>query len=229
MTDADLAAMNAKLKENTSIRVLDLSSNTDLDATTTISCLQDMMSVNRTIEYLGLSKLNLTSEAARPIFDSIGRFPFPEDQVADQQAALKARDAIIEKNKKLKASKKPEEPVPQVDTIEQITRVTEAGEEVEEWVTVKNPQLRHLNLCMNKIDDELERELASIIERTPEDFTMTLSANMITEDVVGRLHNKISALHRAAVDKQVAAAEAAGETENLPSADTSIHLRRLAV
>ena len=119
--------------------------------------------------------------------------------------------------------------MPHVDTIEQITRVTEAGEEVEEWVTVKNPQLRHLNLCMNKIDDELEGELASIIERTPEDFTMTLSANAITEDAVERLHNKISALHRALVDKQVAAAEAAGESENLPSADASIHLRRLAV
>ena len=84
MTDADLAAMNGKLKENTSIRVLDLSSNVDLDAKTTIASLQDMMSVNRTIEYLGLSKLNLDSEAVRPIFDSIGRFPFPEDQVADQ-------------------------------------------------------------------------------------------------------------------------------------------------
>ena len=54
---------------------------------------------------------------------------------------------------------------------------------------------------MNAIDDDLEAELASIIERTPEDFTMTLSANKVTEDVVERLHNKISALHRAAVDK----------------------------
>lgn len=73
---------------------------------------------NRSLEYLGLSKLNLSAELITPIFDMIGRFPFPEDQVENQLAELKKRDAIIEKNKKLKASKKPEEPVPQLDNIE---------------------------------------------------------------------------------------------------------------
>jgi len=47
-----------------------------------------------------------------PLFELFGRFPFPEDQVENQLAELKKRDAIVEKNKKLKASKKPEEPVP---------------------------------------------------------------------------------------------------------------------
>lgn len=36
-------------------------------------------------------------------------------------AKIKARDQTIEKNKKLKASKKPEEPVPILDNIEQAT------------------------------------------------------------------------------------------------------------
>jgi len=40
------------------------------------------------------------------------------------------RDKIIEKNKKLKASKKPEEPVPQIDNIEKVSRVLESGEEI---------------------------------------------------------------------------------------------------
>jgi hypothetical protein len=51
---------------------------------------------------------------------------------------MDARDKILEKNKKLKASKKPEEPVPSVETIEKISRVNEDGVEVSEWVTVKN-------------------------------------------------------------------------------------------
>jgi hypothetical protein len=72
----------------------------------------DAMTANRSLEYLGLSKLNLTSEMITPIFDMIGRFPFPEDQVENQLAEIKKKDAIIEKNKKLKASKKAEEPVP---------------------------------------------------------------------------------------------------------------------
>lgn len=61
---------------------------------------------------MGLSKLNLETPAILPMFDLFGRFPFPEDQVENQLAELKKKDAIIEKNKKLKASKKPEEPVP---------------------------------------------------------------------------------------------------------------------
>jgi len=39
----------------------------------------DAMTANRSLEYLGLSKLSLTSEMIIPIFDMIGRFPFPED------------------------------------------------------------------------------------------------------------------------------------------------------
>lgn len=62
---------------------------------------------------------------------------------------MDSRDKILEKNKKLKASKKPEEPVPHVEIIEKISRINEDGVEVSEWVTVKNAQFRHLNLCMN--------------------------------------------------------------------------------
>ena len=64
------------------------------------------------IEYFGLSKLGLETNEVLPLFELFGRFPFPEDQVENQLAELKKRDAIVEKNKKLKASKKPEEPVP---------------------------------------------------------------------------------------------------------------------
>jgi hypothetical protein len=31
------------------------------------------------MEYFGLSKLDLTTEDVLPMFDLIGRFPFPED------------------------------------------------------------------------------------------------------------------------------------------------------
>jgi hypothetical protein len=70
------------------------------------------MTANRALEYLGLSKLNLEAANVLALFDGIGRFPFPADEVENQLAELKKRDAILEKNKKLKASKKAEEPVP---------------------------------------------------------------------------------------------------------------------
>lgn len=66
------------MKNNSTIKVIDFSSNRDLGKIS-IESLLDVMTINRTLEYLGLSKLNLTTEMVIPIFDMIGRFPFPED------------------------------------------------------------------------------------------------------------------------------------------------------
>ena len=78
-----------------------------------------MLDVNRSLEYVGLAKCSLHAAHAAKLFEQIGRIPFPQEQVEAHQAKIKARDGIIEKNKKLKASKKPEEPVSQLDMIEQ--------------------------------------------------------------------------------------------------------------
>ncbi len=66
------------MKNNSTIKVIDFSSNRDLGKIS-IESLLDVMTINRSLEYLGLSKLNLTTEMVIPIFDMIGRFPFPED------------------------------------------------------------------------------------------------------------------------------------------------------
>lgn len=182
LTDIDVQHISESLKSS-SIKVLDISSNPNLDREY-VDWLCEAMQSCRSLEYLGLSKLNLSTELVLPIFDQIGRFPFPEDQVENQLAELKKRDAIIEKNKKLKASKKPEEPVPQVDVIEQITRKNEDGEEIKEWVTIKNPQFKQLNLCMNNIDDEILEQLGTVLERTADDFGITISSNKLTEEVI---------------------------------------------
>ena len=218
----------ASLKTNGTIKVLDISSNPNLEGDY-LAQIQDTMTANRSLEYLGLSKLNLTSEMVTPLFDMIGRFPFPEDQVENQLAELKKRDVIIEKNKKLKASKKAEEPVPQLDNIEQITRKTEEGEEIQEWVTVKNPQFKHLNLCMNQLDDDLEELLGTVLGRSSDEFGITVSSNKLTEEVIQKLHEKIQNLHKGNIELQQAAAEAEGNsTENI-QIDSFIHLKRLAI
>ena len=72
----------------------------------------------------------MNNEDILPVFSLFGKFPFPEDQVQQHLAALKQRDQIVEKNKKLKAGKKPEEAVPQLDNIEQITTKNKDGETV---------------------------------------------------------------------------------------------------
>ena len=223
-----MEAVSASLKANTCIKVFDISSNQALEADF-INGILDAMSVNRSLEYLGLSKLNLTSEMISPFFDIIGRFPFPEDQVENQLAELKKRDAIVEKNKKLKASKKAEEPVPQLDNIEQITRKNEEGEDIQEWVTFKNPQFKHLNLCMNNLDDDMEEILGTVLARSADDFGITISSNKFTEDVIKNLHEKIQNIHKSNIEMQQIEAEAAGESSENIVIDPFIHLRRLAI
>lgn len=126
LTDLDLKGITNSLKANATIKVIDISSNKSLSGHA-VSQFYDVLNTNRTLEYFGLAKLNLQNEHVIPIFKMLGKFPFPEDQVQNQLQALKNRDAIIEKNKKLKASKKPEEPVPVLDHIEQITTKNAEG------------------------------------------------------------------------------------------------------
>ena len=69
---------------------------------------------------------------------------------------------------------------------------------------------------MNRLDADLESTLVSIIDRTPEEFTMTLSSNAIPDDIIKKLHSKIEALHKAFVEKKQADAEVDGSAENIP-------------
>lgn len=217
------------MKANTSIRVFDISSNLELSPAKLIGSVGEMVAGNRSIEYLGLSKLNIGTNDVLPLFDNIGRFTFDGD-VDERQKELKNRDAIVEKNKKLKASKKPEEPVPQLDDIQEITRINSGGQEIKEWVTIKNPQLKHINLCMNSIDNEAEAPLIALVERTTDEFSLTVSSNPIEQESLQKVHDKITAMHKAVIDRQIAQHEEEGApAENAPVIDAMIHLKRLAV
>lgn len=55
---------------------------------------------------------------------------------------------------------------------------------------------------MNNIDTEVEASLAKLIERTTEEFSLTLSSNPIEEEAIGRVHAKITELHKAVIDRQ---------------------------
>ena len=119
LRDKDLQHIALALKPDTNLamnrnlKVLDLSYNKFSGA-----ALTDFVSVfeqNRSLEFLGLAKNNLTSDDLMPVLECFGRVPLPADQVEAYQGELKKRDAILEKNKKLRQQKKPEEPVPVLD------------------------------------------------------------------------------------------------------------------
>ena len=111
----DPAAPNAS---NKTLKVLDISYNPSALTDHSIKAIAEMLETNRTLEYLGLAKNGIQNEHVAMITHQIGRMVFPSDQVDAHMNKIKQRDVIIEKNKKLKTSKKPEEPVPILDNIE---------------------------------------------------------------------------------------------------------------
>ena len=68
----DPAAPNAS---NKTLKVLDISYNPITSRS--LKSIAEMMETNRTLEYLGLAKNKIENEDITPIFNSIGRIPFP--------------------------------------------------------------------------------------------------------------------------------------------------------
>lgn len=96
----------------------------------------------------------------------------------------------------MKAKKKPEEPVPVLDNIESVISKDDEGNEVISWYLLRNPQFKHLNLCLNDVDDSLLEEVEDVLKRTPDDFGFTLSGNPVNRDGISKVHKQIEALHR---------------------------------
>lgn len=86
-----------------------------------------------------MAKLGLQTRDVSSLLKCFGRQPFQAAEVPAYQARLKERDAIVEKNKKLKAGKKPEEPVPLLDILESKTSKDSEGNEVTNWFLLVNP------------------------------------------------------------------------------------------
>lgn len=112
---------------------------------------------------------------------------------------MKARDAILEKNKKLKASKKPEEAVPNMDMIEQSSYTNSDGTEVQGWVLLKNVQFKHINMCSNDINDESKDAITALIRRTNDDFGITIAGNPITRATVDSFCKTAQTIHQTRV------------------------------
>ena len=192
LNDKDLEHIMLALKPETqlpmnrNLKVLDLSYNKFSG-----EALQGFKSVfeqNRSLEFLGLAKNNLTTEQVTPLLTCFGKVPLPADQADQYQAELKRRDTIVEKNKKLKQQKKPEEPVPILDQLETQVSKDADGNDVTNYFLLKCPQFKHLNLCMNKLDDESMPAIERVLSQTPDDFGITLSGNPISQGVVKHIH-----------------------------------------
>lgn len=113
---------------NKALKVLDVSYNSFSGEA--IQEIAQVLEFNRTLEYIGLAKNKVQVEDVLPLLKTMGKVPFPVDQVEAHQAELKKIAKIIDTNKTLKAKKKPEEAVPVLDNIESVVSKDEEGNEV---------------------------------------------------------------------------------------------------
>ena len=61
---------------------------------------------------------------------------------------------------------------------------------------LRNVQFKHLNLCMNLLNEELKDELKDLLLRTNDDFGVTLSGNTISSEGIKELQYEVLELHK---------------------------------
>ena len=86
---------------NRNLKVLDISYNKFSGES--VREFASVFEINRSLEFVGLAKNNLTSEDVMPLLKCFGRVALPKDNVAQHEHENNNRKAIIEKNKKHKA------------------------------------------------------------------------------------------------------------------------------
>lgn len=60
---------------------------------------------------------------------------------------------------------------------------------------LKNIQFKHINLCMNDIEDDIKESLVLLLRRTNDDFGLTFSGNPISRDTVEYLQRVSFEIH----------------------------------
>ena len=158
-----------------------------------------MFEGNRTIEYLGMAKNNLTTADVKPILAVMGKDMFAPEQVEAHQEKVKLRNKIVEDNKKKRAKKQPEDPVPVVDNLESAQARDGDGNEYTQWFLLRCPQFKHLNLCMNKLEDDILTDVEDVLGRTTDDFGFTLTGNPMKGDAIKELQGRIETAHKKAI------------------------------
>lgn len=75
-----------------------------------------------------------------------------------------------------------------MDSLESEVSKDAEGNEQTNYFLLKCPQFKHLNLCLNKIDDEAKDCIVKALQTTPDDFGFTLAGNCISENTSAAIH-----------------------------------------
>jgi hypothetical protein len=145
------------LKTNTTLRILNLYLNNLTTKSMESFC--QLLTVNKKIEDVNFGRNYLNDSDLALLKEYIGKIPMSNEDVENHNKKLKERDAIIERNKKLKIMKKPEEPLPVIPDVENIEG---------QFYIIKNTKLRNLNFIQNNFTGECLNTLSYILETNQE-------------------------------------------------------------
>jgi len=171
------------LKTNNSLKVLNFFKNNLTSESITVFC--EMLIENKKLEEINLGGNSFTNEDLKSIKNCIGKIQLSPEDVEDYLKRQKEREAIVEKNKKLKAAKKPEDPVPPIEEVVQ---------QGELYFIMKNTKLRTLNIMQNNFTEECYETVIQMLDLNP-DLLLTVDNRIFSKNLRDKLnhpHSKYS-------------------------------------
>lgn len=174
------------LKSNTALRILNLYKNNFSSKCFPEFC--SMIEANKKLEEINIGGNYFTDADLNLFKDVVGKLPMTTEEVEQHNKRVKERDQLIEKNKKLKIQKKPEEPIPILDEISLIG---------ETYYVMKNTRIKNFNIMQNKFTNDCFAAITHILD-VNEDITVTIDGKIfdknekaILSDLQGKYANKL--------------------------------------
>lgn len=183
MGDENAKLLFENLKNNSCLKVLSLYKNSLTSQCIPPLC--DMLEVNKKLEELNLGGNSLNDQDLSMIKNSIGKIQLTAEEIESYLKRAKEREAIIEKNKKLKAAKKPEEPVPIIEEVVQ---------QGEQYFLMKNTKLKVLNLMQNNFSEQCFETVIAMLDLN-QDLLLTIDNKIFSKNLRDKLnhpHSKYS-------------------------------------
>lgn len=173
--DDNASMLFENLKTNNTLKTLNLYKNS-----LTSKCMHSfnsMIEVNRKLEEINLGANYFVDDDLQSFRNFIGKSQLTSEQYENHSKKLKDKEAIIEKNKKLKAQKKPEEPLP---FLEEVTQIGDA------FFIVKNCNLKILNIMQNSFTEKCYETIISILEANS-DLLLTMDGKIFPKGLKDKL------------------------------------------
>lgn len=158
------------LKHNQFLKVLNLFKNNLSSKSTESLC--HMIEINRKIEELHIGGNFFIDDDLSHLKNYVGKIQMTHEEVEVHNKKVKDRDYILEKNKKLKIQKKPEEPVPLVEEATQINGT---------YYIIKNTKLKNFNLMQNRFTDNCFSCIKYMLDVSSE-LLLTIDGNIFTKN-----------------------------------------------